>query len=109
MSIPKLTILFIALLFLRICSGRVSSLKTSEIDVMVNNVEDCLSDPEMESETSRRVLVMGKRYISYETLGRDMVPCAKPGVSYYACHQGQANPYNRGCEVITRCARDTKN
>ncbi|KAI9194742.1 hypothetical protein LWI28_008835 [Acer negundo] len=61
MSIPKLTILLITLLFLQICSGGVSSLKTSEIDVMVNNVEDCLSDPEMESETSRRVLVMGKR------------------------------------------------
>ncbi|KAK2642283.1 hypothetical protein Ddye_024046 [Dipteronia dyeriana] len=104
MSIPKLTIVLIALLFLR-----VSSLKTSEIDVMVNKVEDCLSDPEMESETSRRVLVMGRRYISYETLARDMVPCTKPGASYYACHQGQANPYNRGCEVITRCARDTKN
>ncbi|KAK6266081.1 hypothetical protein QUC31_016918 [Theobroma cacao] len=62
----------------------------------------------MESESNRRVLVMQRRYISYETLRRDMVPCAKPGASYYDCNAGQANPYNRGCEVITRCARGIK-
>ncbi|KAL5781371.1 hypothetical protein ACOSP7_006400 [Xanthoceras sorbifolium] len=121
MSIPKFTVLLVALLFLYIFSGvSVSALgleslkKTSEFDVMVkrnctNKVEDCLTDPEMDSDTSRRVLVMQKRFISYDTLARDMVPCTKPGASYYACHRGQANPYSRGCEVITRCARDIKN
>ncbi|XP_010466739.1 PREDICTED: protein RALF-like 24 [Camelina sativa] len=61
----------------------------------------------MPSEISRRVMMMRKRYISYETLRRDMVPCQKPGASYYACRSGQANSYNRGCSIITRCARDT--
>jgi len=48
-----------------------------------------------------------KRYIGYETLRRDMVPCQKPGASYYDCRSGQANSYSRGCDTITRCARDT--
>ncbi|EOA17692.1 hypothetical protein CARUB_v10006063mg [Capsella rubella] len=61
----------------------------------------------MPSEISRRVLMAHKRYIGYETLRRDMVPCQKPGASYYDCRSGQANSYSRGCETITRCARDT--
>ncbi|KAL8245611.1 hypothetical protein R6Q59_011869 [Mikania micrantha] len=65
---------------------------------------------EDESENSRRVLLMEKKYISYETLRRDVVPCGKPGASYYNCRgNGVANPYNRGCEVITFCARDAMN
>ncbi|MFS7951532.1 putative rapid ALkalinization Factor [Helianthus anomalus] len=57
---------------------------------------------EDESECSRKVLLMEKRYISYETLRRDVVPCGTPGASYYNCREsGVANPYNRGCEVIT--------
>ncbi|ESQ37272.1 hypothetical protein EUTSA_v10002729mg [Eutrema salsugineum] len=61
----------------------------------------------MPSELSRRVMMMRKQYISYGTLRRDMVPCQKPGASYYACRSGQANSYSRGCNIITRCARDT--
>ncbi|VVA98528.1 unnamed protein product [Arabis nemorensis] len=61
----------------------------------------------MPSEISRRVMMMRKQYISYATLRRDMVPCQKPGASYYACRSGQANSYSRGCSIITRCARDT--
>ncbi|KAL1197190.1 Protein RALF-like 24 [Cardamine amara subsp. amara] len=61
----------------------------------------------MPSEISRRVMMMRKQYISYETLRRDMVPCQKPGASYYACRSGQANSYNRGCNIITRCVRDS--
>lgn len=54
--------------------------------------------------------MMGKRYISYETLKRDLVPCGTPGASYYNCKgKGVANPYNRGCEIITRCSRDAIN
>ncbi|KAE8712278.1 S-adenosyl-L-homocysteine hydrolase [Hibiscus syriacus] len=57
-----------------------NALETSEVDAMVksvctNKVEDCLGDEEMESESQRRLLLMQRRYISYETLRRDMVPC----------------------------------
>ncbi|KAI6694740.1 hypothetical protein NL676_022450 [Syzygium grande] len=76
------------------------------------SIGDCLSEAEameMESETSRRVLLMQQRkYISYETLRRDMVPCTTAGASYYNCHSGTANHYNRGCEVITWCARNIR-
>ena len=120
MPILKLlfTTLSLSLLFLQTCDSVSildldNALKNSEVDVMVRRVctkklEDCLEEQEMESESNRRVLVMQRRYISYETLRRDMVPCAKPGASYYDCNAGQANPYNRGCEVITRCARGIK-
>ncbi|XP_020252238.1 rapid alkalinization factor-like [Asparagus officinalis] len=47
-----------------------------------------------------------KRYISYEALRRDNVPCNRPGMPYYNCHAlPKANPYTRGCSVITGCAR----
>ncbi|XP_073299679.1 protein RALF-like 24 [Primulina huaijiensis] len=63
-------------------------------------------EEEMDSESNRRALLMQRRYISYDTLMRDLVPCNKPGASYYNCRDpGMANFYNRGCEVITRCAR----
>ncbi|KDP39325.1 hypothetical protein JCGZ_01082 [Jatropha curcas] len=107
MSRTELYIL--ALIFLHthfaICNGvsvsGLNSLENTEIDAVMRRV-DWLEEAEMESEISRRVLLMQK-YISYETLKRDMVPCAKPGASYYDCHAGEANPYSRGCEVITRC------
>ncbi|CAJ1849526.1 unnamed protein product [Sphenostylis stenocarpa] len=92
--------------------GDLNLLKHREIDVMTKRVctksiGECLSltEPEMDSETNRRVLAMQKKYISYETLKRDMVPCDRAGASYYNCHAIRANPYNRGCEVITACAR----
>ncbi|CAK9149115.1 unnamed protein product [Ilex paraguariensis] len=90
-----------------------NSPKTFEFDVMVKRVsvgkigesiEMVAEEEEMDSESNRRVLIMQKRYISYDTLKRDMVPCYKPGASYYNCkNAGEANSYNRGCEVITRC------
>ncbi|KAI3706249.1 hypothetical protein L6452_23861 [Arctium lappa] len=89
------------------------SVKIDDLDPMVKRVCcDGGDDEMMESESSRRVLLMGKRYISYETLRRDVVPCGTPGASYYNCRgsgNGVANPYNRGCEIITRCARDAIN
>ncbi|ESQ56296.1 hypothetical protein EUTSA_v10026600mg [Eutrema salsugineum] len=79
-----------------------------EIDAMLVRNRLIGEDEElMPSEISRRVLMARKRYIGYETLRRDMVPCQKPGASYYDCRSGQANSYNRGCDTITRCARDT--
>jgi len=76
--------------------------------VCTKTIGECLTEPEMmmmDSESNRRVLAMQKKYISYDTLKRDMVPCDRPGASYYNCHRRQANPYSRGCEVITACAR----
>lgn len=59
------------------------------------------------SDSVRRVLAAYRgRYISYDALKRDRVPCDRRGQSYYNCsRQRQANPYRRGCTVITRCAR----
>ncbi|KAG2306793.1 hypothetical protein Bca4012_084241 [Brassica carinata] len=80
-----------------------------ETDAMLdrNGVVGEEGEEMMPSEISRRLMMMRKQYISYATLRRDMVPCQKPGASYYACRQGQANSYSRGCNIITRCARDT--
>lgn len=117
--------LLILLIFLHTllisCHGvsvlELNSLKRSDFDVMakracgrkIGECSELVGDEElMDSESNRRVLMMGKRYISYETLKRDLVPCGTPGSSYYNCRSsGVANPYNRGCEVITRCARDS--
>ncbi|KAK3040474.1 hypothetical protein RJ639_028759 [Escallonia herrerae] len=62
---------------------------------------------ETESGTGRRALVEDGGFISYGALERDNVPCSRPGNSYYNCAavSGQANPYQRGCSVITQCAR----
>ncbi|XP_022887186.1 protein RALF-like 24 [Olea europaea var. sylvestris] len=119
----QLCILFLlSLLFLqnhtKFCNGlsitEVNSLTNDELDAMVKRVcrgkiSDCLGravdeDDQMDSESNRRVLMFQKRYISYDTLKRDTVPCSKPGASYYNC-KGVANSYSRGCELITRCAR----
>jgi hypothetical protein len=61
---------------------------------------------EMDSESHRRLLwqASGRRYISYDALRSDVVPCSRPGVPYYNCRiTTTANPYSRGCESITRC------
>lgn len=100
---------------LPICCGLplvdLNLLKHNETDfvmtkrVCTKSIGECWSEPEMDSESNRRVLAMQKKYISYDTLKRDMVPCDRPGASYYNCHAMRANPYRRGCEVITACAR----
>ncbi|XP_058096227.1 protein RALF-like 19 [Magnolia sinica] len=74
---------------------------------------DCMWDEEvemeMDSDINRRILAVQKKYISYDLLKKDEVPCSRPGASYYDCHElGKANPYQRGCTVITGCARDTR-
>ncbi|GJN04319.1 hypothetical protein PR202_ga21861 [Eleusine coracana subsp. coracana] len=61
---------------------------------------------EMDSEAHQRLLweATGRRYISYDALRSDVVPCSRPGVPYYNCRiTTNANPYTRGCESITRC------
>ncbi|THU63524.1 hypothetical protein C4D60_Mb01t16700 [Musa balbisiana] len=65
---------------------------------------------EMSTEENRRLLwaAAGKKYISYEALKGDVVPCTKLGVPYYNCHSfPSANPYNRGCQVISGCRGDS--
>jgi Rapid ALkalinization Factor (RALF) len=65
---------------------------------------------ELDSETNRRALweFPQNRYISYAALRGDAVPCGRPGVPYYNCRSlPTANPYTRGCEIITLCARDS--
>ncbi|KAF8705676.1 hypothetical protein HU200_030871 [Digitaria exilis] len=62
-------------------------------------------------EALRRTLAARQprnRYISYAALRADQVPCNQRGRSYYSnCGaQKAANPYKRGCSVITRCARN---
>ncbi|CAN1334294.1 Protein RALF-like 31 [Linum perenne] len=86
-----------------ICNGSSVPVKIGSPSSFIEEQEEL----EMESEVSRRMLMMQRRYISYATLKRDMVPCDNPGASYYDCHRSRpANTYHRGCEVITRCARD---
>ena len=62
---------------------------------------------EMDSKAHRRLLweaTTGRRYISYDALRGDVVPCSRTGVPYYNCRiSTTANPYTRGCESITRC------
>jgi hypothetical protein len=58
----------------------------------------------MDSESNRQTL--SGRYIGYGALRADSIPCGLKGQSYYDCNdRGQANPYRRGCTVITHCAR----
>nr|KYP53712.1 hypothetical protein KK1_024286 [Cajanus cajan] len=59
----------------------------------------------LDSEVNRRMLDTTK-YLSYDAMKRDSVPCSLRGASYYQCQPGaEANPYDRGCTAITRCRR----
>ncbi|KAL2941023.1 Protein RALF-like 33 [Bienertia sinuspersici] len=59
-----------------------------------------------ESETNRRDLRWRFSFISYGVLNRNRVPCSRRGASYYNCRpRARANPYRRGCNVISRCWR----
>ncbi|VVB01257.1 unnamed protein product [Arabis nemorensis] len=104
----SIALVFFAILFLQThfsVSDAIPIPSTNEeIDAMLIRNSLTGEDEEliMPSEISRRVLMAQKRYIGYGTLRRDMVPCQKPGASYYDCRSGQANSYNRGCETITR-------
>ncbi|XP_038876152.1 uncharacterized protein LOC120068449 [Benincasa hispida] len=74
------------------------------------------STPTATIEDNRRLLFQygfaykypRNRYLSYEALRKNNVPCGHRGRSYYDCNQHQkANPYRRGCTAITGCARFT--
>ncbi|KAJ8633369.1 hypothetical protein MRB53_026705 [Persea americana] len=77
------------------------------------SIGECMDEEEemmMDSEINRRVLwARGQRFISYDALKNDRIPCSRRGHSYYNCRRNiRANPYRRGCSVITRCYRFTK-
>ncbi|KAI4330134.1 hypothetical protein MLD38_028439 [Melastoma candidum] len=66
----------------------------------------------MDSDIRRGLLGAGAgkntRHISYDALKKDEVPCNRKGQSYYNCTKMKnANPYKRGCSVITHCKRYT--
>ncbi|MBA0723313.1 hypothetical protein Golax_003898 [Gossypium laxum] len=79
-----------------------------------NSRDSCIGEPcnikdeiFMDSETNIRLLA-ARRYISYEALKRNNVPCSQQGRSYYECSTGKpVNPYSRGCTYATRCRRYT--
>ncbi|KAJ4842292.1 hypothetical protein Tsubulata_028858 [Turnera subulata] len=84
-----------------VSSSRSSPCKGSVAECMAEQGEE--EEFGMESEISRRILATTK-YISYGALQRNNVPCSRRGASYYNCRPGgQANPYSRGCNAITRC------
>ncbi|XP_010696047.2 protein RALF-like 19 [Beta vulgaris subsp. vulgaris] len=80
---------------MRTCNGRIG---------------DCIGDEEeeaMDVDDARRQLAGRRRYISYDALKKNNVPCNRRGQSYYNCRSNaRANPYNRGCSYITHCARN---
>lgn len=52
----------------------------------------------------RRTLAASGRYITYDSLNRDSVPCSRRGDSYKNCQpEAQVNNYSRGCELSDRC------
>ncbi|GMY37384.1 protein RALF-like 19 [Fagus crenata] len=73
-------------------------------------VGDCIGEENemlMDSHHSRR-LARRRKYISYGALRANSIPCGRRGNSYYNCQRRQrANPYRRGCNIITHCARIT--
>ncbi|KAF5728487.1 protein RALF-like 19 [Tripterygium wilfordii] len=86
---------------------------TSDDSWVLSHVGDRVEDETemlMESEISRRTLGgRGGKYISYEALRANNVPCNRRGQSYYYCtRRTRANPYRRGCSAITRCKRYTR-
>lgn len=121
LSLKKISLAFLLffethLLFCAYAHVLQPSWKTNPMEMTVKRAcegkmgRDCLwedQEMEMDSEINRRILAAQKKYISYEALKRDEVPCSKPGASYYNCHAPvSAHPYVRGCTVITGCARD---
>ncbi|KAK9943874.1 hypothetical protein M0R45_009466 [Rubus argutus] len=70
---------------------------------------DCLSYSDDEDENDINVNDNeddgAVRYISYEPLKTNIIPCGERGNSYSNCGRSrQANPYTRGGSYITHCA-----
>ncbi|XP_026451481.1 protein RALF-like 4 [Papaver somniferum] len=79
---------------------------TQTCDGLVGKCVDEHYELMMDSKVNRRSLFQPKRHISYEALKKNIRYCGKPGMSYYDCHKPkEANPYTRGCSILTHCAR----
>ncbi|PIA35232.1 hypothetical protein AQUCO_03600121v1 [Aquilegia coerulea] len=72
-------------------------------------VGECIDQDEemmIDSEMVRRSL-RARRFISYDALKKNNVPCGTRGASYYRCGQAsRINPYRRSCSRITFCQRN---
>ncbi|KAJ7946994.1 Rapid ALkalinization Factor [Quillaja saponaria] len=81
----------------------------NRVDLSTGSVGDFIGEENemlLDSESSRRQLGGRGRYISYGALRANQVPCGRRGQSYYNCNRRKrANPYRRGCNRITHCAR----
>ncbi|GLJ12975.1 hypothetical protein SUGI_0201920 [Cryptomeria japonica] len=73
------------------------------------SVGECYLDEEMDMDpVINKGMLATNKYISYDALLPDRVPCPKTGNSYYNCGiSAEANPYRKSCTMITRCERQT--
>ncbi|KAK7246488.1 hypothetical protein RIF29_41357 [Crotalaria pallida] len=87
---------------LHVVGREAEPMSDGDIDLLVDDNEFL-----MPTDGARRTLWgRRQRYISYRSLRANQIPCGQRGRSYYDCNnRGRANPYNRGCTAITRCAR----
>ncbi|KAK7246487.1 hypothetical protein RIF29_41356 [Crotalaria pallida] len=88
---------------LHVVGRETEPISDGDVDLLVDDNEFL-----MPTDAARRTLWgrRRRRYISYRSLRANRVPCGRRGRSYYDCNRrGRANPYNRGCTRITRCAR----
>ncbi|XP_055801914.1 protein RALF-like 22 [Solanum dulcamara] len=74
----------------------------------IEHVGDMLYEDEemmMPSESARRTLNTHD-HIAYRAMRANQIPCNQRGASYYHCNRmSKINPYRRGCQRITNCAR----
>ncbi|KAI9100858.1 hypothetical protein K1719_024220 [Acacia pycnantha] len=109
---PRLVVLVLVMAAIVVATeGMMTSPEWKGLSVEGQLVGDKASELEeemmMESGSIHRSL-RTVRYISYDALKANNVPCRRRGRSYYNCHRrGRANPYRRGCTAITHCARRT--
>ncbi|XP_042499315.1 protein RALF-like 19 [Macadamia integrifolia] len=89
------------------CNGLVGGECISEAnEEMMMMIMDSDDD---DDDVVRRGLYRRRRYISYEALKANKIPCRRPGQSYYDCRKNlKINPYRRSCTMATHCARDLR-
>lgn len=107
---PRFWLVFLVLALATVVGSCSSAFGHVEAVSRFGTVGDSIGeDDEMmvDSEINHRLLAQ-KRYISYGALKKNSVPCNRRGQSYYNCNRmKKANPYRRGCSVITHCQRTT--
>ncbi|CAL1372795.1 unnamed protein product [Linum trigynum] len=81
-------------------------------DAMEGHCFNADTDFMMDMESHDRLLWQvgsgRQRYITYQALRANSIPCGWRGNSYYDCDaHKRVNPYRRGCTAATRCFRYT--